>query len=263
MSEHPVLVEVADGVMTLTLNRPDQLNAFNEPMHHGLRDAFDRAADDDAVRAVLLTGAGRAFCAGQDLSERVMGDDDEPPDLGDTLERLYEPLVRQVTGLHKPVVAAVNGVAAGAGCNLALICDLIVCGRSAQFIEAFCRIGLVPDAGGSWALPRIIGLQRALGMALTGEAIDAERALSWGLVWKIFSDEELASEARSLTLRLAAGPTRALGLTKRLLRASYANDLDAQLTLERAYQREAGRSADFREGVRAFVEKRPPRFAGR
>ena len=212
---------------------------------------------------MLLSGAGRAFSAGQDLAERVMGEGEQAPDLGETLERLYEPLVRQVTRLPKPVVAAVGGVAAGAGCNLALICDVILAGRSAQFVEAFSRIGLVPDAGGSWALPRMVGHQRALAMALTGEAIDAERALAFGLVWQVVPDESLIEEARALARRLAAGPTRALGLTKRLVQASWSNDLESQLALERDLQREAGRTDDFQEGVQAFIEKRPARFTGR
>ncbi|HEX6143042.1 MAG TPA: 2-(1,2-epoxy-1,2-dihydrophenyl)acetyl-CoA isomerase PaaG [Geminicoccaceae bacterium] len=263
MAQTPVLVEPVGSVLTVTLNRPDKLNAFNEPMHEGLRAALAEAEADDAIRAVLITGAGRAFCAGQDLGERVMGEGDDPPDLGETLERLYEPLVRRIADLPKPVVAAVNGIAAGAGCNLALICDLIVAGRSAQFIEAFCRIGLVPDAGGTFALPRMVGLQRALGMALTGDAIDAERALAFGLVWKVVDDDALLDEGLDLARRLAAGPTTALGLTKRLLRNAAANDLEAQLALEREAQREAGRTADFREGVRAFVEKRDAHFSGR
>ena len=263
MAQTPVLVEPVGSVLTVTLNRPDKLNAFNEPMHQGLQAAFAEAEADDGIRAVLITGAGRAFCAGQDLSERVMGEGGDPPDLGETLERLYEPLVRRIADLPKPVVAAVNGIAAGAGCNLALICDLIVAGRSAQFIEAFCRIGLVPDAGGTWALPRAVGMQRALGMALTGDAIDAERALAFGLVWQVVDDDALLDEGLDLARRLAAGPTTALGLTKRLLRSAPTNDLEAQLALEREAQREAGRTADFREGVRAFVEKRDARFSGR
>lgn len=262
MDESPVLLEIADGVAAVTLNRPDKLNAFNEAMLHGLVNTFDRMERDAAVRAVLITGAGRAFCAGQDLGERAIAPGAAPPDLGDTLERLYEPLVKRITGLPKPVVAAVNGVAAGAGCNLALVCDLIIAGRSASFIEAFVRIGLVPDAGGTFALPRLVGLQRALGMALTGDAIDAERALEFGLVWRLVPDEALLDEAMALARRLAAGPTTALGLTKRLLRASFDHDLEAQLGLERELQRQAGRTSDFTEGVTAFLEKRPPRFSG-
>ena len=263
MDESPVLLAIEDGVAVVTLNRPDKLNAFNEAMHHGLMEAVDRIERDDAVRAVLITGAGRAFCAGQDLAERAIAPGETPPDLGDTLERLYEPLVQRITGLPKPVVAAVNGVAAGAGCNLALLCDLIIAGRSAQFIEAFVRIGLVPDAGGTFSLPRLVGLQRALGMALTGDAIDAGRALEFGLVWQVVPDEALPDEAMALARRLAAGPTTALGLTKRLLRGSFDHDLEAQLALERELQRQAGRTTDFREGVAAFLEKRPPRFTGR
>ncbi len=263
MSGPLVLFECADGVAELTLNRPERLNAFTEAMHRELAAHLDRIEADPAVRAVLLTGAGRGFCAGQDLGDRVMGEGDRPPDLGDTLERLYNPLVRRIRALDRPVVCAVNGVAAGAGANIALACDIVLAARSAVFIQAFCRIGLVPDSGGTWFLPRLVGEARARALALLGEKVSAEQAEAWGLIWKAVDDGRLMEEARGLARELASGPTRGLGSIKRALAASWANDLDAQLDLERDLQREAGRTADYREGVRAFLEKRPPRFEGR
>lgn len=263
MSGSLVLFASADGVAELTLNRPERLNAFTEAMHRELAAHLDRIEADPSLRAVLLTGAGRGFCAGQDLSERVMGEGDVPPDLGDTLERLYNPLVRRIRGLNRPVVCAVNGVAAGAGANLALACDIVLAARSAVFIQAFCRIGLIPDSGGTWFLPRLVGEARARALALLGESVPAEQAEAWGLIWKAVDDDRLLEEARSLARSLAAGPTRALSLIKQALASSWDNSLDAQLDLERDLQREAGRTADYREGVRAFLQKRPPRFEGR
>lgn len=263
MSGSLVLFERADGVAELTLNRPERLNAFTEAMHRELAAHLDRIEADPGVRAVLLTGAGRGFCAGQDLGDRTMGEGDAPPDLGDTLERLYNPLVRRIRALDRPVVCAVNGVAAGAGANIALACDIVLAARSAVFIQAFCRIGLVPDSGGTWFLPRLVGEARARALALLGEKVSAERAEAWGMIWRAVDDERLLDEARGLARQLASGPTRGLGSIKRALAASWANDLDAQLDLERDLQREAGRTADYREGVRAFMEKRPPRFEGR
>lgn len=209
--EPTILFEVADGVATITLNRPDKLNAFNEAMHGELARAFDRIEADLSVRAVLLTGAGRGFCAGQDLGDRVMGEGDAPPDLGETLDRLYNPLVRRIGRLERPVVAAVNGVAAGAGANLALGCDLVLAARSARFIEAFCRLGLVPDAGGTYHLPRLVGSARARGMALLGEPIPAEQAEAWGLIWRAVDDDRLLEEATTLARHLASQPTRVWG----------------------------------------------------
>jgi 2-(1,2-epoxy-1,2-dihydrophenyl)acetyl-CoA isomerase len=263
MAESTVLFEAADGTATITLSRPDKLNAFNEAMHRELAQAFDRIEADATIRAVLLTGAGRGFCAGQDLGDRMAGAGDAPPDLGDTLERTFNPLIRRICRLERPVVCAVNGVAAGAGANLAFICDLVLAARSAQFIEPFCKLGLVPDAGGTYALPRLVGLARARGLALLGEPLSAERAESWGLIWRVVDDERLMEEATALVRHLATQATKGLGLIKRALLASATNSLDAQLDLERDLQREAGRTEDYREGVSAFMAKRPASFGGR
>ncbi len=258
----PILVSVEAGVQIITLNRPERLNAFNLEMHGLLREALARAEDDDAIRAVLLTGAGRGFCAGQDLSERDMSGD-AAFDLSVTIGTHYNPLVRHMRALPKPIVCAVNGVAAGAGANVALACDLVLAARSASFIQAFARIGLVPDSGGTWVLPRLAGRARALGLALLGDKLGAEDAASWGLIWKVVDDDKLIAEAGALARGLAAGPTRAYGLIKRALDASATNSLDAQLDLERDLQREAGFTADYREGVAAFVQKRKAQFKGK
>ncbi len=258
-----MLFERDGGVAEITLNRPDRLNAFNEAMHRELARCLETVARDPDIRAVLLTGAGRGFCAGQDLGERVMGEEERAPDLGETLETLYNPLIRRLRRLEKPVICAVNGVAAGAGANLALACDIVLAARSASFVQAFCRIGLVPDSGGTWFLPRLVGDARARALALLGEKLPAEQAAAWGLIWRAVPDEVLMEEARRLARGLAAAPTRGLALIKRALNASWGNDLDAQLDLERDLQREAGRTEDYREGVRAFLDKRPPRFRGR
>src|SRR5262245_55670999 len=231
-------------------------------MNGALRAALGGAAED-SVRAVLLTGAGKGFCAGQDLSDRVQGVGGEAPDLGQTIEALWNPLVRSIRALSKPVVCAVNGVAAGAGANLALSCDIVLAARSARFIQAFCRLGLVPDSGGTYYLPRLVGEARAKGLALLGDALGAEHAESWGLIWKAVDDDKLMAEATQLAGRLATQPTYGLGLIKSAIQASADNALDAQLDLERDLQREAGRSPDYAEGVRAFLDKRAPRFTGR
>jgi len=257
-----VLVSLQGGVQTITLNRPEKLNACNPQMHKELRAALERAADADEIRAVLLTGAGRAFCAGQDLSERDVSPG-SAIDLSVSLGSHYNPLVRRLRALPKPVVCAVNGVAAGAGANIALACDLVIAARSASFVQAFSKIGLIPDSGGTWFLPRMVGSARAMGLALLAEKLTAEDAERWGLIWKVVEDAQLAKEAALVAQNLAAGPTRSYGLLKRAMQASPGNSLDAQLDLERDLQREAGLSEDYREGVTAFKEKRAPRFKGK
>lgn len=258
-----VLATLDAGVLRLTLNRPEKLNSFNEEMHLALRAQITRAHEDDAVRAVLLTGAGRGFCAGQDLGDRDPRKGGPVPDLGHTLETFYNPLLRLIRSLEKPVVCAVNGVAAGAGANIALACDIVLAAKSAKFIQAFAKIGLIPDAGGSWSLPRLIGEARAKALALTAEPLTAERAADWGLIWKAVEDADLMAEAAALAAALAAGPTLGLGLTKRLIQTAATNSLDEQLDMERDLQRKAGRSADYAEGVTAFLEKRSARFTGK
>lgn len=258
----PVLVSLDAGVLTVTLNRPDKLNAFNPGMHKELRKALERALDEAAVRAVLLTGAGRGFCAGQDLSERNVSSE-APIDLSVSLGSHYNPLVRRLRELPKPVVCAVNGVAAGAGANIAFACDLVIAARSASFVQSFSLLGLVPDSAGTWFLPRLVGSARAMGLALLGEKISAEQAQQWGLIWKVVEDGDLVKEAEALTRSLAQGPTKGYGLVKKALNASWGNSLDAQLDLERDLQREAGLSQDYREGVAAFMQKRKPEFKGK
>jgi len=262
MTDAPLRIETDQGVMRLTLNRPDKLNAFNAELGAALIDALDSAAAESVVRAVLLTGAGRAFCAGQDLGDRDPRKMEGPPDLGRTLESVYNPIARRIRALEKPIVCAVNGVAAGAGANLAFACDLVLAARSAKFIQAFAKIGLVPDSGGTWLLPRLVGEARAKALALTAEPINAQTAASWGLIWKALDDDALMPEAEALAARLAAGPTVGLGLTKRAIQAAAGQGLDAQLDLERDLQREAGRTPDYAEGVTAFLEKRKPAFRG-
>ncbi len=259
--EPSILVEQRSGWRKLVLNRPDRLNAFNTEMHGLLAAALDSAAADPDCRAILLTGAGRGFCAGQDLSDRVMSDD-KPIDLGETIARHYSPLVRRIRAMPKPVVCAVNGVAAGAGANFALACDIVLAARSARFIQSFAGIGLVPDCGGTFFLPRLVGDARARGLALLGEPLTAEVAEAWGLIWQMVDDADLTAKAEALAERLATRPTQGIALTKQALAASASNSLDGQLDLESELQRIAGRTPDYREGVKAFLEKRPPVFSG-
>ena len=263
MVEAFILSTVEQGVMTITLNRPDRLNSFNDLMHQQLAESLTQAERDDSVRCLLITGAGRGFCAGQDLNDRNVDPSGPAPDLGLSVERFYTPLVRRLAALPKPVIAAVNGVAAGAGATLALGCDMVLAARSASFVMAFSRLGLVPDCGGSWFLPRVAGRARAMGLALLGEKLSAEQAAQWGMIWQLVEDAELADTSLQLARHLAAQPTFGLGLIKQALQAAETNGLDAQLDLERDYQRMAGRSADYREGVSAFLAKRPPQFSGK
>jgi 2-(1,2-epoxy-1,2-dihydrophenyl)acetyl-CoA isomerase len=264
VSPQPVLLEKLEaGVMTLTLNRPERLNAFNAALHEALFAGIERAAEDPDCRAVLLTGAGKGFCAGQDLTDRVVAPDGSRPDLGEAIERRYNPLVRALRRLPKPVVCAVNGAAAGAGANVALACDIVLAAKSAKFLQAFARIGLVPDSGGTWILLRLVGDARARALVMLADPIGAEQAEAWGMIYRAVDDQDLMGEARTLAERLAAGPTHALGLIKRALFASPSNSLDAQLDLERDLQREAGAADEYREGVSAFLEKRPPDFTGK
>lgn len=260
MNETPVIHERRDGYHVLTLNRPDRLNSFNEAQHLALRAALEECAADPTCGAVLLTGAGRGFCAGQDLSDRDPTIQGESPDLGMTLETYYNPLVRQLRAMEKPVICAVNGVAAGAGANIAFACDIVLAARSAKFIQAFSKIGLIPDAGGTYWLTKHLGEARAKALALTAAPLSAEDAAAWGLIWKAVDDDRLLDEAVALAEGFAAGPTKAYALTKQAIHAASTNDLDAQLEVERSLQREAGWSDDYKEGVKAFLEKRPANF---
>ncbi|CDL85029.1 2-(1,2-epoxy-1,2-dihydrophenyl)acetyl-CoA isomerase PaaG [Xenorhabdus szentirmaii] len=259
-----VLTDIKAGVLSITLNRPESLNSFNEGLHQQLSKAMDIAEQDESVRCVLLTGAGRGFCSGQDLTDRnAIISDGNIPDLGQSVERYYNPLIRRMTSLPKPIICAVNGVAAGAGVSLALACDIVIAARTASFIQAFCRIGLVPDSGGSWFLPHKIGHARAMGMALLGDKISAEQALAWGMIWQVVEPEELEEKTHGLAQRLAMQPTVALGGIKQATYAAAANTLEQQLDLERDLQRICGHSDDFREGISAFIEKRQPVFKGK
>jgi 2-(1,2-epoxy-1,2-dihydrophenyl)acetyl-CoA isomerase len=251
-----------EGYRVITLNRPDRLNSFNEAMHAALMAALLDAEADKDCRALILTGSGRGFCAGQDLSDRVFSPG-QVPDLSSTLERLYNPLVRKLRDLRMPVLCAVNGVAAGAGANIAFACDIVLAARSAKFIQAFAKLGLVPDSGGTWFLPRLVGPARARALALLAEPVSAEQAEAWGMIWKAVDDAVLMEEAHHLAVHFSSQPTIGLGLIKQALDASESNDLDQQLDLERDFQGQAGRTPDYMEGVTAFFEKRQPKFTGR
>lgn len=263
MSNEPILTQFKDNVLIVSLNRPDVLNSFNRAMAEALVQTLRDAADDVAVRAVLITGVGRAFCAGQDLADVLPDEGCDMPDLGDVVRRQYNPIIHAIRTMEKPVVCAVNGVAAGAGANMAFACDITLAAEGATFIQSFCKIGLIPDSGGTFILPRIVGLQRAAMLTMLGEKLDAARAKDWGLISDVYPAAVLAEVSFDIARRLALMPTRGIGLAKRGLNASFANDLDTQLALEEELQREAGRTSDYAEGVRAFIEKRKPTFEGR
>jgi 2-(1,2-epoxy-1,2-dihydrophenyl)acetyl-CoA isomerase len=262
MSYQTILYDVAGGIARVTLNRPDRLNSFNAAMHAELRDALGRVPGDGA-RVLVLTGAGRGFSAGQDLGERQVLPGGSRADLGESIERNYKPLVLALAGLPLPTIAAVNGVAAGAGASIALACDLVIAARSASFIQAFSRLGLVPDSGATWFLPRLVGSARAAGLAMLGERLPAGQAADWGLIWRCVDDAEFGPAVDRLAAELAAAPTRALVRTREALRASATATLAEQLDRERDLQRELGYTDDYAEGVAAFSEKRAPRFTGR
>ena len=263
MSYQTILFELSDGIAKLTLNRPERLNSFNVTMHAEVRDALAGLMRDQSARVLVLGGAGRGFCAGQDLTDRAVAPGAGATDLGESIERDYKPLVLTLRALPLPVIAAVNGVAAGAGANLALACDIVIAAESASFVQAFSRVGLVPDTGGTWFLPRLVGHARAMGLALLGERLPAAQAAEWGLIWRCVDDSELQSEVDTLARQLAGAPTRALARTKQALYGGWFRTLDAQLDVERDLQRELGASADYQEGVAAFLEKRSANFRGR
>jgi len=260
--QHILFSTDENGVALLAFNRPAQLNSLNEAMHLELQQVLTEVRDNPAIRALLLTGEGRGFCAGQDLFDGSVLNSGEAIDLGRTIERFYNPLVSALRDLPKPVVCAVNGVAAGAGANIALACDVVIAARSAYFVQAFCKIGLVPDAGGTFFLPRLIGTARAKALMLLGDKLPAEQAEQWGMIWRVVDDELLREEALLLVRKLAKAPY-SLGLTKQALNESEAHSFNEQLALERDLQRKAGQSEDFKEGIRAFVARREPKFSGR
>ena len=262
MSYNTIDYQVADGVGILTLDRPESLNSFTVEMHRELRAVLKDIKKDAAVRCVLLTGNGKGFCAGQDLNDRTVSADQGPVDLGDSVEQNYNPLIKSITALEKPVICAVNGVAAGAGVSLALACDIVFAARSTKFVMAFSKIGVIPDSACTWHLPRAIGLPRAMALALTGDRINAEQAAEWGMIWKVVDDERLMTEAGDLARYFATQPTKGLALIKRAMRQSLGNTMDDQMELEKEFMRVAGRTADYKEGVAAFTEKRTPVFTG-
>jgi 2-(1,2-epoxy-1,2-dihydrophenyl)acetyl-CoA isomerase len=261
-SYETILLSLEGGIARLTLNRPDKLNSFNVRMHEEVQRALQSVRGQGA-RVLVLSGAGRGFCAGQDLADRAVAPGTQGVDLGESIERYYKPLVLALQELPMPVIAAVNGVAAGAGANIALACDLVVAARSASFVQAFCRLGLIPDSGGTWSLPRLVGSARALGLTLLGDKLPAEQAAAWGMIWRCVDDAEFPAAVDALAAQLAAAPTRGLAATKTAIRSSWQHSLAEQLDLERDAQRELGRSQDYAEGVAAFTAKRAPNFTGR
>lgn len=253
---------VRDGALaTLTLNRPDKLNSFNVQMHEEVRSALNDVEAN--ARCLLITGAGRGFCAGQDLSDRTVSSDGAAPDLGYSVETFYNPLIRRITALPMPVICAVNGVAAGAGANIALACDIVIAAKSAKFIQSFANIGLIPDSGGTWVLPRLIGQARAMAISLTATPVPADQAVEWGMIWQAVEGDALMETARALATKLANGPTTGLAATKKHIREASTRTLDEELDLECATMRALGQSADYKEGVDAFMNKRSPVYIGK
>ena len=263
MTYNNILFDISEGIATLTLNRPDKLNSFTAEMHGEVRSVLEQVAADKSARVLVLTGAGRGFCAGQDLGDRAVAPGGAPVDLGESVEKYYAPLVLALRALPMPVICAVNGVAAGAGANIALACDIVIAARSASFNEVFCKLGLIPDTGGTYFLPRLIGSARATGLAMLGDRLSAERAEQWGLIWKCVDDAELASEVAALAKHFSTAPTLGLARAKQALQASGLNTLEEQLALEAGMMRELGYTEDYREGVTAFMEKRSPAFKGK
>jgi 2-(1,2-epoxy-1,2-dihydrophenyl)acetyl-CoA isomerase len=261
MSFNNIEFSINQGAATLTLNRPKALNSFTAEMHAEIRQAMQQVIDDSSIRCLVITGAGRGFCAGQDLADRSVSGQGAT-DLGDSVEKNYNPLIHSIMNLPKPVICAVNGVAAGAGASIALACDIVLAARSASFIQVFCKIGLIPDSGGTWNLPRAVGSARAKGLALLGDRLPAETAEEWGLIWKCIDDDKLQDEAQKMAAHFATQPTVALGRIKKLLLESGNNTLSEQLNLEQQAMAELGASENYREGVAAFMEKRPPIFKG-
>lgn len=259
MAYESIILDNAEGIARITLNRPDRLNSFTRAMHAELRDALGNLGD---ARVVVLTGAGRGFCAGQDLNDRAVAPG-EAVDLGETVDECWNPLIRALAALPQPVIARVNGVAAGAGANIALACDMVIAARSAKFIQSFSALGLIPDSGGSWHLPRLVGQGRALGLALTGEPLPADKAADWGLIWKAVDDDQLDTEVDSVAAKLASLPPLGLAAIKQIIRTSWSRTLDQELDLQRDEMRRLGFTQDYREGVAAFLEKRPATFEGR
>ena len=264
MDYQTILHESSSGVARITLNRPERMNSFTQAMHEELRDAIATVSSDGS-RVLVITGAGRGFCAGQDLNDRAVapGETERATDLGESVEKNYAPLVKSLRALPMPVIAAVNGVAAGAGCNFALACDLVIATESASFLQPFCKLGLIPDAGGSYFLPRLVGTQRAMGLALLGDKLTARRAAEMGLIWECVADVEFAALIDAVATQLATGPTLGFARTKQAIYASLNNTFEAQLALEGQFMRECGFSDDYREGVAAFKEKRAALFQGR
>lgn len=250
------------GIARLTLNRPERLNSFTDAMHEEIRLAMDALDADTNARVLVLSGAGRGFCAGQDLNDRSVSSGDAAPDLGASVEKNYKPLVLRLQNLRMPTICAVNGIAAGAGASLALACDIVIAARSASFLQAFSKIGLIPDTGGTWFLPQRVGMARAMGLALLAEKLPAEKAAAWGLIWDCVDDSDLAPTVERIASQFASAPTQALVRTRQAMHAAMNNELATQLDLERDMMRELGQAHDYREGVAAFMAKRAPRFKG-